>query len=275
MGSSGRHKKQAPPATTGGSPQALTLLLQQGIAQHQNGNTAAAELAYQQVLEALPQQPDALHLMGVCRHQNGDHEAAVEFIQRSVKRNPKNADAYSNLGAALNALGKAEEAAKCFQKAAKLNPKLLDAHVNLAILSARRGADDQAIRSYRTAHKLNPAEPKYMLRLAELFLKREKGSEAADWFQRYLAIRTDDADAHNNAAFAHEQLERWDEAEAHYRQAVTLDPGKPEFANNLAGGLFAVTQYLKNFSPIGIGDRLKHVIVVFARMHRRYYLTVG
>jgi predicted O-linked N-acetylglucosamine transferase (SPINDLY family) len=218
----------------GASSQALTVLLQQGIAQHQSGNTAAAELAYQQVLDALPKQPDALHLMGVCRHQNGDHEAAVEFIQQSVKRNPKNPDAYSNLGAALNALGKTDEAATCFQKAAKLNPKLLDAHVNLAILSARRGADDQAIRSYRTAHKLNPAEPKYMLRLAELFLKREKFSDAADWFQRYLAIKTDDADAYNNAAYACQQLERWDEATAHYRQAVTLDPTKPEFANNLA-----------------------------------------
>ena len=237
MGAKGNRKEQTPPSTGGGPPPALAHLLQQGIARHQSGNTADAELAYRQVLEALPQQPDALHLLGVCRHQNGDHESAVDLIRRSVKRNPKNPDAYSNLGAALNALGQADEAAKCFHKAAQLNPKLLDAHVNLAILSARRGADEQAIRSYRAAHKLNAAEPKYRLRLAELYLKREKCSDATDWFERYLAIKPNDAAAHSNAAFAYEQLDRWEAAETHYRQAVALDSDKPEFANNLANVL--------------------------------------
>jgi len=215
----------------------LFAVLQQGIQRHQAGDLAAAALAYERVLEQVPDQPDALHLMGVIRHQSGDHRAAIDMIRRSIKQNSKNADAYSNLGAAQSAVGDLDGAAKSFKRAITLKPDYVDAHANLAAISVRRGADQEAIRSFQAASRFRPGEPRFMKRLAELYLKLDQFSDATDWFERYLAIATDDADAHNNAAFAYDSLFRFQEAEAHYRRAAELDPDKPEIANNWASVL--------------------------------------
>lgn len=215
----------------------ILALLEQGIQQHQAGNLAVAAVAYEQVLQMVPEQPDALHLMGVIRHQGGDHQDAVDLIKRSLKRKPKNADAFSNLGAAETALGELDAAAKSFKRALKLNPKFTDAHANLAAIAVRKGADEDAIRSFRKAHRLKPAEPRFMMRLAELYLKHDQFTDAVTWYERYLKIAPDDADAHNNMAFALDNLDRLEEAEQHYSQAAQLKPEMPEIANNWAGVL--------------------------------------
>lgn len=235
----GKAKRSSRPVPQNGvsKPDELLALLQQGIQQHQAGNTAVAATMYQQVLDQAPDQPDALHLMGVIRYQNGDHEEAIALIRRAIKRNPKNPDAYSNLGAAQIAAGDLNSAAKSLKRAIKIKPDYLDAHANLAALSVRRGADNDAIRSFHTAHKLSPAEPRFMMRLAELYLKHDQFAEAADWFERYLSVSPDDADGHNNAAFAYDNLYQFEEAENHYRRATELDPAKPEIANNWANTL--------------------------------------
>jgi predicted O-linked N-acetylglucosamine transferase (SPINDLY family) len=227
------------PVTANGAPNAAAVhtLLEQGIQQHQSGNLALAAMTYQQVLEQVPDQPDALHLMGVVRHQSGEHREAIDLIRRSLKRKPKNADAYSNLGAAESAVGNLDAAAKSFKRAVKLNPKFVDAHANLAAISVRRGADEDAIRSFRKAQSLKPGEPRFMMRLAELYLKHDQFADAVSWYERYLSIAPDDPDAHNNMAYALDNLHRLKEAETYYGRAVELRPDKPEFANNWASVL--------------------------------------
>lgn len=227
-----------PSAGTGGvNAHALAAKLEEGIQLHRSGNLAVAATVYEQVLEDVPEQPDALHLMGVVRHQSGDHEGAIDLIKRSIKQKPKNADAYSNLGAAETAVGDLDAAAKSFKRAIKLNPGFVDAHANLAAIAVRRGADEEAIRSFRKAQSLSPQEPRFMMRLAELYLKHDQYNDAVTWFERYLSVAVDDADAHNNLAYALDSLYRLDEAEVHYRRAAELKPDMPEIANNWASVL--------------------------------------
>ena len=60
--------------------QAIDLAVQH----HNSGDLSKAESIYRQILEAHPDQPQALHLLGVIAHQRGDHEQAVELIEQAL-----------------------------------------------------------------------------------------------------------------------------------------------------------------------------------------------
>ena len=82
-----------------------TLTVQQAIdlavQHHSAGDLTQAESIYQQILEADPDQPQALHLLGVIAHQRGENEQAVTLIEKAIALNPEFVEAHSNLGLAL------------------------------------------------------------------------------------------------------------------------------------------------------------------------------
>ena len=51
-----------------------------GNQHHNAGDLQRAESIYNQILQANPNQPDALHYLGVIAHQTGNNEKAVELI---------------------------------------------------------------------------------------------------------------------------------------------------------------------------------------------------
>ena len=71
---SGQHTYNAPDIQ-----QALDLALQH----HEVGELSKAEAIYQQILQADPNQPVALHLLGVIAHQVGKHDTAVDLIMKA------------------------------------------------------------------------------------------------------------------------------------------------------------------------------------------------
>jgi len=64
---------------------------------HTAGRLPKAEGLYQQVLQADPNQPVALHLLGVIAHQVGKNDFAVDLIGKALAINPDFAEAHNNL----------------------------------------------------------------------------------------------------------------------------------------------------------------------------------
>ncbi len=78
---------------------------------HKGGHLDEAGALYRKVLEAEPEQPDALHYLGVLSHQTGDGEAAIALIERAIAQLPDHADMHNNLGNVLSELGQLDKAA--------------------------------------------------------------------------------------------------------------------------------------------------------------------
>ena len=113
--------------------QEQTLSIQQAInlavQHHTAGDLPKAEGIYQQILQAEPNQPGALHLLGVIAHQVGKNNIAVDLIARAVDLiaraiaiRPDYIEVYSNLGNALKALGELDEAVVNYNKAIAIKP---------------------------------------------------------------------------------------------------------------------------------------------------------
>src|SRR5262249_47266350 len=130
---------------------ALQAKLNQGMALHRQGNLAAAERCYGEVLQRQPDHFDALHLLGVIACQTRRTERGAELIKRAIGFNPNVAEAHNNLGNAMMDLRRPEEALASYHRAITLKPDYTAAHNNRgnALMNLKRPAE--ALTSYDKA----------------------------------------------------------------------------------------------------------------------------
>lgn len=175
--------------------QALDLAVQH----HNAGRLDEAEEIYNQILAALPDQQDALHLLGLVANERGDNERAADLIERAIAIAPEVGEMHGNLALVLQDLGRLEEAAERLERALALSPDFAEGHNNLGLLRHELG---------------QPAA-------------------AAVHFERALEIAPDFAEAHGNLGNALLQTDRPDEAAIHYRKALDLAPDQAGVLANL------------------------------------------
>ncbi|MBT7942185.1 MAG: tetratricopeptide repeat protein, partial [Alphaproteobacteria bacterium] len=145
-------------------PDALAL----GAQHHTAGDLPQAEVIYRQVLQADPEQPDALQLLGVIAFQTGNDEQAVDLLSRSLAIESGFANVHTNLGAALKRLGRIDEAIASYNQALAIDPNLVEAHMNLGFLFKDTGNPEAAVKSLRAALALDPQNSKAEYLLAAL-----------------------------------------------------------------------------------------------------------
>ena len=126
------------------------------VEHHQAGRLQAAERIYEQILQADPDQPDAIHLLGVMALQVGKHDLAVQYLQRAIALNGSVAAFHNNLAEAYLALRRIPEAVGCYRRALELKPDYAEAHYNLGNTLKEQGQSDEAVACFRRALELNP-----------------------------------------------------------------------------------------------------------------------
>jgi Flp pilus assembly protein TadD len=135
---------------------ALDLRVQQAIALHQRGDTAAAERIYREALAVQPGHPLAQHFLGVILYQRQDIEAALPLLQRSVEAVPAEPEFHNNLGLALAAGEREQEAIAAFRVALALESGHAVAWNNLGLALQSVNDVDGAIGAFRRAIALQP-----------------------------------------------------------------------------------------------------------------------
>ena len=203
------------------------------IQHHQAGRLQAAEQIYRQILQAEPDQPDALHLLGVIASQAGNHEIAAEYMVRAIGLKGNVATFHGNLGEVYRALRKLPEAVACYRRALELKPDFAEIHGNLGHALKGQGKLDEAVDCYRRALQLKPEQAEMHNSLGVAFKDQGKVVEAVACYRQALELKPDYPEAHNNLGNAFKDQGKFDEAVACYRQALELKPDYPEAHNNL------------------------------------------
>jgi len=142
--------------------------LQEALLLHQAGQLDKSAKIYEQVLNAAPNHPDALHLMGVIAYQSGRYKEAEENIRKAIEYAPQNSSYYLNLGATLKSLNKLDEAISAYEQSIRLNPNIYEPYYNLAISLNDVGRTDEAVSSYRKALQIRPDSSNALSNLAYL-----------------------------------------------------------------------------------------------------------
>jgi len=219
-----RHRQSASP-----SPGSLERATQH----HAAGRLPEAEELYQQILQADPNHPVALHLLGVIAHQVGKSDIAEGLITKALAINPDYAEAHYNLGLALKELNKLDGAVASYRKAIANKSDYVEAHSNLGSILQEQNKLDEAVESYLNALAIRPDYAEAHNNLGNTLKQLNKPEEAVASYRNALAIKPDYAAAHYNLGFVLQEMGKSDDAVASYRKALAFKPDNTDAHNNL------------------------------------------
>src|SRR5438477_9241959 len=98
--------------------------LESAVKLHQSGQINKAAAAYRRILDAAPDDAQALHLLGVTHIQNSRPDEAVKLIERAIQLQPNTGTFHLNLASAYLTLRRIDEAIENAEKAIALDSNL-------------------------------------------------------------------------------------------------------------------------------------------------------
>lgn len=201
----------------------------------QQGRFGEARRRYQRILKREPQLTPALHFLGVLEHMDGNSELGLSLVRQAFQRSPDDYDIRKNLSNLLNDLNRGDEAEPLCRGLIAERPADSGNHSNHCIALRKLGRHAEAIAAGRQATALSPHSPVVWLALANALASAGELSQAADAYERVIAINPTFSPAHNSLCRVLLQIEqsrwlsRWRMRRTRqaYRRWVEAVPGHP------------------------------------------------
>ncbi len=177
------HKPKTPAAST------AKVAIDNSVTLLQQGAIEPARQQLEDLIQAKPQNAEALQLLGSIMLIEGRPAEAAVFLQSRLAVTPAVAEA--SLGLVLHRLKRDREALVQFEKAAAIDPDYAEAHSNCGVILNEMGRFAEAVAAY----------------------------------DRAIAIKPGFADAHCNRGVALNNLNRHADAVISYDRAIAIKPG--------------------------------------------------
>ena len=232
----GRRRKGGPPRGPG-QPRAdvrVDRWLRGAFDAHGAGKLRDAEKLARRVVDAVPDQPDALHLLATVARESGRTDLAIDLYRRLLRRHPAIPIAHNSLGNLLQERGEWGPAIVCYEAALSHDPRYVTAYFNLghALLHVRDVA--RAETCLRRAVDLAPSDAQVRSWLARALVELGRTEEAMTEALRSVDLDPDSAVFRNDLGTIHATMGQFGMARECYRRALAMDPGYAKAALNLA-----------------------------------------
>ncbi len=208
--------------------------LSYGVALFQHGYLHQAELAFQQVIAAKPEEVEAYYNLGTLYLRQKAQQPAKENLEHALQLRPNYPEAWNNLGMLAAQAGNNEEAIRNFQRSIELRPRYSTALLNLGNLYRQLGNFAEAESLLKRAYDSEPANPEANYSLGMLYARRNDSAHAEQYLTNAIKLRPDYSDALNNLGVLLIQQHRYPEAEAHLEDCITKAPAFDQAYLNLA-----------------------------------------
>ena len=171
---------------------------------------------------------------------NTDDANNVNTLTESPFANITDANAALAEGNRLLDENQTELAIQAYKQAVKLNPDLAEAHFQLGIAYALLEMQ------YAQSGTVDPDNPD-----ARVKTRSQKAFEkAVETYKKWLAANGNDDAAHFNLARTYYKLNKLEEAEKEFRQAVKIKPDDPDYQTELGAILIKMAQYREAIVPL-------------------------
>jgi len=235
------------------------------------GDRSGAEQLLGGVLQADPDNFEALQLQGVLLATSDRLADAVTVLEKAVKVRPNQPAAWMNLGEAYRRLGCIEEAVRVLQRAVELGPHLEEVWFNLGTALKAAGNVEASEEAFRQALSIAPRHARAWFNLGNLLREDGRVAAAVDAYQQALATAANWPEAWQNLAAA--SLELGDAAAAvnGWRKVRELAPWHPKVDAGEATALLQaghvasarkLFQRLAEFHPESLGAQLRAILPV-------------
>ena len=211
-----------------------------GHAFRQMGQLQESLESCRRALELKPDLAEAHSNLGNALAALGQREEAAASYRRALTLKPTLLEAHVNLANLLMSLGRFAEAADAFRQALQLEARLPQVHSSLGYVLREIGKPQEALESCRRALQLAPNLAAAHVNLGNALVDLGQREEAEASYRRALALEPDRAELHNNLSRVLLEMGRVDESIAASHRALQIDPDLPEAHENLAGALLNV-----------------------------------
>jgi predicted O-linked N-acetylglucosamine transferase (SPINDLY family) len=200
----------------------------------QDGDLERAEQTVRQLLQAQPDDAQALCLLGVVRQARGSLEEALALFKESARRNAQSAAPYDHMGALFLQARQPDQAIACLKESLRRQPLSPETCNNLgnAYLLAKK--KPEALACFREAVRLRPDFVEALNNLAMSLMSRRELDEAQAILERALKVSPRSVATLICLAMLHIEKGELDQAQTVAGQVLQLDARLPT-VQNLAG----------------------------------------
>ena len=207
--------------------------LEQGITCYQQGKYGEAKEIFAGILNAEPEQTNALCLLGMAEKNLGEMKSAIAHYQQALALKPDFLEAQFNLGNALKIDGQVKEAIVAYQRVLEIAPNYAAAHTNLGYLYQEQNQSDRAMEAYQRALEADPNQVEALYNIANLYKIKEELDTAIYYYQNTLTRQPNLAEAWLNLGNSWYCKGNIPAAISHYRQAIHINPNYAEVHRQL------------------------------------------
>jgi len=185
--------------------------------------------------------------------QKNDFTAAETLLKKAIEKDPKNYQAWFDLGFVLNRLGRVEDSIHAYRQSVAAKPEVFETNLNLGLMLVRFNSPE-AERFLRAATGLKPTDhveegqARAWLALAHL-LENTKPEDALQAYRKASELTPKDPEPHLSAGLLHERQKEFSDAEAEYKQVLTLDAHSTEAAIGLTN-IYIKSARLSDAEPL-------------------------
>ncbi|MFK4724962.1 putative O-linked N-acetylglucosamine transferase (SPINDLY family) [Bradyrhizobium niftali] len=191
------------------------------------GRYAETEALCREILKALPDHVDAMHLLGMCAHDGRRLEEAQQLLERVIALDPRLHDAHNNLATVHFDLGDFQEARRCQERAIALKPNFAVALTNLGNTLMHLGQYEQALELHERAIKIKPDYADAFCNRGMVEILLGQIMRAKESFDRALLFQPRHAEAIVGNSMVSMELRHHEEAAAKLAMALAIKPGSP------------------------------------------------
>lgn len=205
-------------------------------------NYRAAELILIDIVDAVPDCFDALHMLGVVKYHIGNLKEAIKFLEKATRLANVTAACYCNFGSFLAQDGQHDRACEVFDKAIELDASYPDSYWNKANILCLEGKYEEAKLAGKKAVELAPDRSEAWLNFGMVLAKLGEFEDAIAAWNKSIKLQENFALAYSNLGNIFRELGRYDEAKEHCLKALKIEPENTQAMNNLANILFDLGQ---------------------------------
>jgi arylsulfatase A-like enzyme/Flp pilus assembly protein TadD len=192
----------------------------------EDGQSAKARAALEQLLQLDSKSPITLSLLGHLELESGNFSKAVQYLQRDYELHPNDSVAASDYAKALERSGNLSVARDVLQASLKLDPNQFAARLLLGQVLLKSNDGKAAEDAFATALLSQPGSTEAQIGLARALLAEKKFADAAELLQESVSSSDSNADLFELLGQAYSGLQKPAEAERARQQAKKIRAAK-------------------------------------------------
>ncbi len=163
--------------------------LLKGLVEYRRGRFAEAKDLLRRVVDASPDNPQAVAALGRLHLLENDDAEAIRLLDSAVKLNPTDAESWYQIGVLHARNERVDQGIPCLRKALSLRANYADPHYQLGRIAFDRKEYSGALREFEEARRILPNQEAIRLMLGRTYQALGRDSEAKAEFEEVRRLK--------------------------------------------------------------------------------------